>query len=132
MIENGLRTRFERTAHINITNERILDELGAPHLPTKKEPMLGVRLDSGDLAQLSIEIRRLLDAAGFKNAKIMASNELDEKIIRDLKKQGAQINLWGVGTNLITAKDQPALDGVYKLSAIQNDQGEWVSKLKVS
>ena len=99
---------------------------------TKKEPMLGVRLDSGDLAQLSIEIRRLLDAAGFKNAKIMASNELDEKIIRDLKKQGAQINLWGVGTNLITAKDQPALDGVYKLSAIQNNQGEWVSKLKVS
>ena len=99
---------------------------------TKKERMLGVRLDSGDLAQLSIKIRKLLDEAGFTDAKIMASNELDERIIRDLKVQGAKINVWGVGTNLITAKDQPALDGVYKLSAIQNEKGKWVSKLKIS
>ncbi|MCB1107667.1 MAG: nicotinate phosphoribosyltransferase [Chlamydiia bacterium] len=99
---------------------------------TKKEKMLGVRLDSGDLAQLSIQIRKLLDEGGFPDAKIMASNELDEKIIRDLKTQGAKINLWGVGTNLITAKDQPALDGVYKLSAIQNEKGKWVNKLKIS
>lgn len=99
---------------------------------TKKEKMLGVRLDSGDLAQLSIEIRKLLDGAGFTDAKIMASNELDERVIRDLKMQGAKVNLWGVGTNLITAKDQPALDGVYKLSAIQNKKGKWVSKLKIS
>lgn len=98
----------------------------------KKTKMLGVRLDSGDLTQLSIRIRKLLDDAGFTDAKIMASNELDEHIIRDLKKQGAQVNLWGVGTNLITAKDQPALDGVYKLSAIKNEKGEWVYKLKVS
>ncbi|MCB1110787.1 MAG: nicotinate phosphoribosyltransferase [Chlamydiia bacterium] len=99
---------------------------------TKKEKMLGVRLDSGDLAQLSIKIRKLLDEAGFPDAKIMASNELDEKIIRDLKMQGAKINLWGVGTNLITAKDQPALDGVYKLSAIQDEKGKWIKKLKIS
>lgn len=98
----------------------------------KGSKMLGVRLDSGDLAHLSIEIRKLLDDAGFHDAKIMASNELDELIIRDLKKQGCKINLWGVGTNLITAKDQPALDGVYKLSAIQDKEGNWVPKLKIS
>lgn len=98
----------------------------------KKINMLGVRLDSGDLAKLSIQIRKLLDDAGFNQAKIMASNELDELIIRDLKKQGAQINLWGVGTNLITAKDQPALDGVYKLAAIQDEKGKWVYKVKIS
>lgn len=94
--------------------------------------MIGVRLDSGDLAKLSIQIRKLLDQKGFKNAKIMASNELDELIIRDLKRQGAQIDLWGVGTNLITAKDQPALDGVYKLAAIQDEEGKWVYKMKIS
>lgn len=94
--------------------------------------MSGVRLDSGDLAHLSIEIRTLLDAAGFPEAKIMASNELDERIINDLKYQGAKINVWGVGTNLVTGKEQPALDGVYKLSAIQNDRGEWVYKVKIS
>ncbi len=94
--------------------------------------MKGVRLDSGDLAHLSIEIRKLLDEAGFYDAKIMASNELDEFIIRDLKKQGAKIDIWGVGTNLITAKDQPALDGVYKLSAIQDEAGNWIDKVKIS
>jgi len=94
--------------------------------------MLGVRLDSGDLAHLSIEARKLLDAEGFQNAKIMASNELDEHIIADLKHQGAKINLWGVGTNLITAKDQPALDGVYKLCAIRDKGGEWKYRMKLS
>lgn len=94
--------------------------------------MLGVRLDSGDLAKLSIEVRKILDQKGFKKAKIMASNELDEFIIRDLKRQGAQIDLWGVGTSLVTAKDQPALDGVYKLAAIQDEEGKWVYKLKIS
>lgn len=94
--------------------------------------MGGVRLDSGDLAHLSIQIRKLLDAAGFPQAKIMASNELDEQIINDLKHQGSQINVWGVGTNLVTGKDQPALDGVYKLSAIKDAQGKWHNKVKVS
>ena len=94
--------------------------------------MLGIRLDSGDLADLSIKSRKLLDAAGFQDAKIMASNELDESIISDLKRQGAKICVWGVGTNLITAKDQPALDGVYKLSAIRDPGKEWSYKLKLS
>lgn len=94
--------------------------------------LAGLRLDSGDLAKLSIEIRKLLDQAGFKKTQIMASNELDEYLIRDLKQQGAKIDVWGVGTHLVTAKDQPALDGVYKLSAIQNEKGEWVHKIKLS
>lgn len=92
----------------------------------------GVRLDSGDLAHLSIEIRKILDREGFSKTHIMASNELDEYLIRDLKQQGAKITVWGVGTNLVTGKDQPALDGVYKLSAIQDGGGEWVHKLKLS
>lgn len=94
--------------------------------------MLGVRIDSGDLAHLSIEIRKILDEAGFKDAKIMASNELDEHLIRDLKHQGAKIDFWGVGTHLVTGKDQPAFDGVYKLSALQDEKGEWLHKLKIS
>jgi nicotinate phosphoribosyltransferase len=94
--------------------------------------LAGVRLDSGDLAKLSIEIRKLLDQAGFPKAKIMASNELDEYLIRDLKQQGAKINVWGVGTNLVTGKDQPALDGVYKLSAIQDEKGAWQYRIKLS
>jgi nicotinate phosphoribosyltransferase len=94
--------------------------------------MIGVRLDSGDLAHLSIEIRRLLDEAGFTSAKIMASNELDELIINDLKHQGAKINVWGVGTNLVKGKDQPARDGVYKLSAIKDEKGKWQYKVKIS
>ncbi len=94
--------------------------------------MVGVRLDSGDLAHLSIQIRSMLDEGGFPEAKIMASNELDETIIRDLKQQGALVNVWGIGTNLVTGKDQPALDGVYKLSAIRGSDHEWRYKLKVS
>lgn len=94
--------------------------------------MAGVRLDSGDLAALSIQIRTLLDEAGFPHAKIMASNELDETLIRDLKHQGAKIDLWGVGTHLVTGKEQPALDGVYKLSAIKDPKGQWHYKLKLS
>jgi len=92
----------------------------------------GVRLDSGDLTRLSIEIRKILDSAGFYKTRIMASNELDEYLIRDLKQQGARIDIWGVGTNLVTGKEQPALDGVYKLSAMQDAQGRWQPKLKLS
>jgi len=94
--------------------------------------MLGIRLDSGDLAQLSIEARKLLDAAGFEKAKIVASNDLDEKEIAKLKSKGAQIAVWGVGTKLSTAFDQPALGGVYKLAAIEGDDGEWDYKVKLS
>ena len=100
--------------------------------PEKEFRFLGVRLDSGDLAHLSVAIRKLLDEAGFSETKIMASNELDESIIRDLKQQGARIDIWGVGTNLVTGKKQPALDGVYKLSAIKDEEGEWQYKVKIS
>lgn len=101
-------------------------------LKKRGHPLLGIRLDSGDLAYLSIEARRLLDEAGFHDAKIVASNELDEVLIADLKRQGAKIAVWGVGTNLVTAKDQPALDGVYKISAIEGKDGVYKYKLKLS
>ncbi len=94
--------------------------------------LLGIRLDSGDLAYLSILARKMLDEAGFTETQIVASNELDETLITELKRQGAKITVWGVGTNLITAKDQPALDGVYKLSALREPGGEWKYKLKLS
>jgi nicotinate phosphoribosyltransferase len=93
--------------------------------------MIGIRLDSGDLAYLSIEARKILDAAGLSDAVIVASNELDEHLIASLKQQGARINVWGVGTRLVTAYDQPALGGIYKLSAIQRD-GRWQRCIKVS
>ncbi len=94
--------------------------------------LLGIRLDSGDMANLSIKARALLDEAGFQQTAIMASNSLDEYTIAALKEKGACISQWGVGTNLVTAQDQSALDGVYKLSALRNAQGEWVPKLKLS
>lgn len=92
---------------------------------------LGIRLDSGDLAHLSIVARKMLDESGFSHAKILASNELDEFLIADLKSQGAQIGVWGVGTHLVTGFGQPALDGVYKLSALKKE-GKWEYKLKLS
>ncbi len=104
----------------------------AQKMRKKGVEMIGVRLDSGDLAHLSIQIRSLLDEGGFPNAKIMASNELDEHIVNDLKHQGAKVNVWGVGTNLVTGKDQPALDGVYKISAIKDKKGKWQYKVKIS
>lgn len=104
----------------------------ARSLKEKGFELSGVRLDSGDLTKISIEIRKLLDREGFSKTQIMASNELDEYLIRDLKQQGAKISVWGVGTHLVTGKDQPALDGVYKLAALQNEKGEWIHKLKLS
>jgi nicotinate phosphoribosyltransferase len=94
--------------------------------------LAGVRLDSGDLAWLSIQARAILDEAGFPQASIVASNDLDERIITSLKQQGAKIDTWGVGTRLVTAFDQPALGGVYKLSAIRGGGGRWVRKMKYS
>ncbi len=92
----------------------------------------GIRLDSGDLAYLSKKARKMLDAAGFTDAVISASNDLDEYLIDSLKTQGATITSWGVGTNLITAKDNPAFGGVYKLAAIQGADGEFIPKIKLS
>lgn len=94
--------------------------------------MIGIRLDSGDLADLSKKARTLLDEAGFEDAKIVASDGLDEYEIRDLKQRDAGIALWGVGTNLATAKDDPALGGVYKLSAVRDDDEGWHPRMKVS
>lgn len=101
-------------------------------LKEKGKKMLGVRLDSGDLTYLSIVTRNMLDEAGFSDAHIFASNELDEGLISELKRQGAKIGVWGVGTNLVTGKEQPALDGVYKLSAIRDPGSAWEYKLKLS
>ena len=94
--------------------------------------MIGIRLDSGDLAYLSIEARKILDAAGLESAAIVASNDLDEHIISSLKDQGAAINVWGVGTKLATGYDQPALNGVYKLTAIRKPGEDWQPKVKIS
>lgn len=94
--------------------------------------LAGIRLDSGDLAYLSIEGRKLLDEAGFQDSQIFASNDLDEHIITSLKNQGAKITAWGVGTKLSTAYDQPAMGGVYKMSTIREPGGEWEHKTKVS
>jgi len=92
----------------------------------------GIRLDSGDLAYLSKEARKMLDGAGFADAFISASNDLDEYLISDLKNQGAKISLWGVGTHLITSKEYPAFGGVYKMAALSTDGGEWQHKIKLS
>lgn len=94
--------------------------------------MVGIRLDSGDLAGLSVEARRLLDGAGFQDSVIVASSDLDEYEIDRLKKKGAKIAIWGVGTRLVTAWDQPALGGVYKLAAVRRPQGSWSHCLKVA
>jgi len=92
----------------------------------------GIRLDSGDLAYLSKAARRMLDAAGFPDAIISASNDLDEYLIDSLKAQGAAITSWGVGTNLITSKDWPSFGGVYKLAAIMGRDGNFIPKIKLS
>ncbi len=105
---------------------RVFHELAAKgYRPT------GVRLDSGDLAYLSREARRMLNEAGFTDAKIFASGDLDETLIWDLKAQGACIDVWGVGTKLITSEDSPALGGVYKLAAVEQ-AGAWTPRIKIS
>ncbi|MEA4854480.1 MAG: nicotinate phosphoribosyltransferase [Christensenella sp.] len=94
------------------------------------EPV-GIRLDSGDLAYLSKQARKMMDDAGFPKARVFASGDLDEYTIADLKQQGACIDVWGVGTKMITGHDCPALGGVYKLCAIE-EEGKMVPKLKIS
>lgn len=101
-------------------------------LKRKGHRLLGIRLDSGDLAWLSIEARRLLDEAGLAETFIVGSNDLDEHIITSLKQQGARLSVWGVGTKLATCHDDPALGGVYKLGAIRTGGGAWEPRLKLS
>ena len=108
---------------------RVFQEFKDAGKPLKK---YGIRLDSGDLAYLSKKARKMLDEAGFPDASICASNDLDEYLLHDLKAQGAAINSWGVGTHLITSKDCPSFGGVYKLSAIKNENGEFIPKIKIS
>ena len=108
---------------------RVFQEFKDAGTPLKK---MGIRLDSGDLAYLSKKARKMLDEAGFPEASICASNDLDEYLLHDLKMQGAEINVWGVGTNLITSKDCPSFGGVYKLAGIMNEEGVFVPKIKIS
>ena len=102
-------------------------------LREKGHKMLGIRLDSGDLAYLSTKARIMLDEAGFKDTQIVVSNDLDEDIINSLKQQESNIDVWGIGTKMVTAYDQPALGGVYKLTAIKNKGNEqWSYRMKLS
>jgi nicotinate phosphoribosyltransferase len=105
---------------------RVAKELG------DKINFIGIRLDSGDIAYLSKESRRMLDEAGFKDVKIIVSNDLDEYTIMNLQMQGAKVDQWGIGTKLITAYDQPALGAVYKLVAIENEEGVLEDRIKIS
>lgn len=109
---------------------RVFEEMREEGIPLTK---YGIRLDSGDLAYLSKEAYKMLAAAGFDDAIISASSDLDEYLIDSLKAQDAKINSWGVGTNLITSKDNPAFGGVYKLAAIKDkDSDEFIPKIKLS
>ncbi len=101
-------------------------------LRKKGHEMLGVRLDSGDLVELSRQARTMLDEAGFPDAAIVASGDLDEYVIAALKKDGAKASVWGVGTKLVTAYDDPSLGGVYKLGAIRDESGAWSDRVKLS
>jgi nicotinate phosphoribosyltransferase len=101
-------------------------------LRAKGHELAGIRLDSGDLAHLSARARALLDDAGFPRAKIVASNDLDEHLIANIEEQGARIDVWGVGTKLVTGFDQPALGGIYKLGASRDAQGIWREAIKLS
>jgi nicotinate phosphoribosyltransferase len=101
-------------------------------LRARGHELAGIRLDSGDLAYLSIEARKKLDAAGFPKAIIVASNDLDEHLIASLRTQGAAVSSWGVGTRLVTGHDQPALGGVYKLSAVRSPGEDWRPVVKLS
>ena len=94
--------------------------------------MVGIRLDSGDLAYLSVEARKPFDEAGFPNAAIVASNDLDRHIIENLKQQRATIGIWGVGARLVTGYGQSTLGGVYKLSVVRMSGQDWQRKVKVS
>ena len=93
---------------------------------------VGVRIDSGDITYLSKKCRKMLDEAGYEDCKIVASNSLDEYIIRDMLIQGAKIDSFGVGERLITASSEPVFGGVYKLAAVEDEEGNIIPKIKIS
>ena len=101
-----------------------LEELG--------KKLLGIRIDSGDLAYLSEKARKKLDSEGLHYVSIVASNDLDEFLVESLKNQKSKISIWGIGTKLVTAYDNPSLGAVYKLTALKNDKNEWEKKIKLS
>lgn len=107
---------------------RVFNEVLKPRGLTR----CGIRLDSGDMAYLTIEARKMLDAAGWESCKISVSNSLDEYIIQDILRQGAKIDLFGVGERLITARSEPVFGGVYKLTAIEDENGTVLPKIKIS
>jgi nicotinate phosphoribosyltransferase len=104
----------------------------ASQLRKEGHEMIGVRLDSGDRVALSIEARQMLDEAGFTNAKIVCSGDLDEHVIADMKQRGARIDVWGVGTKLTTGQPDAALGGIYKLGAVRRPGGQWQYRIKLS
>jgi len=106
-------------------------EIGS-ELRRQGHEMIGVRLDSGDRVALSIKARRMLDKAGFANAKIVCSGDLDEYMITDMKQRGAKVDVWGVGTKLATGQPDAALGGIYKLGAIRRAGREWQYRIKLS
>ncbi len=108
---------------------KVFQEMRAAGIPLRN---YGIRLDSGDLAYLSKRAKAMLEEAGFPDAVISASSDLDENLIASLKLQGAKISLWGVGTKLITCDDCPAFGGVYKLAAEENENGQFIPKIKLS
>ena len=107
---------------------RVFDEVLKP---MGKRP-LGIRIDSGDIAYLSKKARRMLDEAGYPDCTICASNSLDEYLVRDLISQGARVDSFGIGENMITAKSDPVFGGVYKLAAVKNEDGSYQPKIKIS
>ncbi len=115
------------------TEDGIANAIGTGlRMRERGQRLAGIRLDSGDLAYLSVRAREMLDAAGFEDVQIVASNDLDPETIESLQAQGARIDTWGVGTKLVTCYDQPALGGVYKLTAIRSRAGDWRTPVKVS
>src|SRR5262249_7231917 len=104
----------------------------AKQLRKRGHEMVGVRLDSGDRVALSIEARRMLDEAGFPNAKIVCSGDLDEHVIAEMKRRGAKIDMWGVGTKLATGQPDAALGGIYKLGAVRRPGDRWQYRIKFS
>ena len=107
---------------------RVFDEVLKP----MGQRPLGIRIDSGDIAYLSKKARRMLDEAGYPDCTICASNSLDEYLVRDLISQGARVDSFGIGENMITAKSDPVFGGVYKLAAVKNEDGSYQPKIKIS
>ena len=107
---------------------KVFDEVLKPMGITK----CGIRLDSGDMAYLTQKARKMLDEAGWTDCKITVSNSLDEYLIRDVLRQGAKIDMFGVGERLITAKSEPVFGGVYKLAAVEDEYGKVIPKIKIS